>query len=170
MVDCCVFASCPPPVRPLLRANFRPASSFFSRNFVPSKHIHGIEILSCAFDVTTAQGVQMCDASVVVSDLLFIPEILWDKVQSVGDFRVFPCFTALKVRTTERRRQEKCPKMQPGPPPKAGTSLGPPCLSPLSRPPLSSEFILPFVSELLLNCSLPELFLHLFELCNRGFS
>ena len=123
MVDCCIFLSYPSPDRPLLRANFRPASSFFSRNFVPSKHIHGIEILSCAFDVTTAQGVQMCDASVVVSDLLFIPEILWDKVQSVGDFRVFPCFTALKVRTTERRRQEKCPKMQPGPPPKAGTSL-----------------------------------------------
>ena len=38
-----------------------------------------VEFLSCAFDVTTAQGVQMCDASVVVSDLLFIPEILGDK-------------------------------------------------------------------------------------------
>ena len=29
MVDCCVFASCLPPIWPLLRANFCPASSFF---------------------------------------------------------------------------------------------------------------------------------------------
>ena len=36
--------------------------------------------------------------------------------------RLFPCFAALKTRTTARRRQEKCLKMQPGPPPKAGTS------------------------------------------------
>ena len=38
----------------------------------------------------------MCDARVVVSDLLFIPEILGDKGRSAGDFRVFPCFAALE--------------------------------------------------------------------------
>ena len=39
----------------------------------------------------------MCDARVVVSDLLFIPENLGDKGRSAGDFRVFPCFAALKT-------------------------------------------------------------------------
>ena len=52
MVDCCVFASCPPPIRPLLRANFRPASLFFSQNFVPPKHILRVEFLNRPKDVS----------------------------------------------------------------------------------------------------------------------
>ena len=108
LVDCCVFYSYPPPHRPPMRAKFRAAPSSFSQNFVPTKHMLCFEFLSCAFDVTNLQGVEMCDKSLAGSNLPFFPEILGDKGRS-GDFRVFPCFAALKTLTDDGKENvQKC--------------------------------------------------------------
>ena len=122
VVDCCVFCSYPPQHRPPMRAKFRPASSFLCVIFPPTKLVMCFEFFNRTFALTKLQCVQIGESSMTGSNLPFIPEILRGKGRLVGDFRVFPCFAALKARTTARRRQEKCLKMQPGPPPKAGTS------------------------------------------------
>ena len=45
----------------------------------------------------------MCGICSEFSILPFIPEILGGKGRPDGEFRVFPCFAALKTRSTERR-------------------------------------------------------------------
>ena len=60
MVDCCVFPSCPPPIRPLLRANFRALSSFFCVIFPPPQRKHAKEFRDRTFGCTFLMLCKMC--------------------------------------------------------------------------------------------------------------
>ena len=96
VVDCCGFCSYPPPHRPPMRAKFRPASSFFVRDFPHYQTRVVLRIFQpdlCSHDST------VCPDSLEQLDWLESPICSRDfsGERSAGRrLRVFPYFAALK--------------------------------------------------------------------------